>query len=188
MDVCPRPKKKKTKKTPSTHSSKPSLCLSTMSSALAPSPAALPCEDFSVFSKLLYEMRKVDDTVITELNGPNGIPTSSFKGSISIAARCTAFHEMVWVAALVLSSCSAVSVTRAADTPTQTLFLSLFLSLVLFFSLVLSLSLSFFLSLSLSLFSLFLSAISSLFPPSYLPRSFSPLAPEGARAAGFTHQ
>ena len=54
---------------------------------------ALPCEDFSLFTKVLYELRKVDDAVVTELNELT--PTASFKSQVNVAERCAAFNDMV---------------------------------------------------------------------------------------------
>jgi hypothetical protein len=54
---------------------------------------ALPCDDFSQFTKVLYELRKVDDAVVTELN--ELMPTSSFRNSVDLADRCISFRTMV---------------------------------------------------------------------------------------------
>ncbi len=49
------------------------------------------CGDFTEFQHALYELRKIDDAVITELNELT--PTASFKKGVDVAARCVGFND-----------------------------------------------------------------------------------------------
>lgn len=60
--------------------------------------SSLPCDDFNLLVKVLYEMRKVDDAIVTELNEIT--PTKSFKNHVDAAERCLSFNEMVVILCL----------------------------------------------------------------------------------------